>query len=79
MHESIHEPAADDQLPFLATGTKATGQYRCYGCGYGITIHTALPECPMCAGTTWEASPWTPFSGTAEFRRLVRRSAAKQL
>jgi hypothetical protein len=66
------EGDGDDYVAFVAAGSHATGQYRCSTCGYGITIHAALPECPMCAGTSWEKTAWSPLSNSASFRRLHR-------
>ena len=56
------DPRDGDFVEFLRAGTSATGEYRCSGCGYGVTVQSALPRCPMCAGTTWEAAAWSPFS-----------------
>jgi len=39
-------------------------EYHCSECGYGVTIVRALPLCPMCGGTSWEQSAWSPFSRT---------------
>ena len=64
----------DDYVPFVAAGSRATGQYRCAECGYGITIHAELPVCPMCSGTTWEETAWSPLSNSPAFRRLHRVS-----
>jgi hypothetical protein len=58
--------AEGDYVEFHDAGTQAKGQYRCSGCGYGITIHDELPDCPMCAGTVWELSPWSPFANARE-------------
>ena len=52
----------DDYIEFLTAGARAKGQYRCSGCGYGVTVHAALPQCPMCSGTTWEPHAWSPFT-----------------
>ena len=41
---------------------EAAGAYHCSECGYGITLHAELPQCPMCAGTTWELRDWSPFT-----------------
>jgi rubrerythrin len=55
--------AADgDYVAFLAAGSPAVGAYHCSGCGYGVTVHAQLPQCPMCGGTTWEQATWSPFS-----------------
>jgi rubrerythrin len=43
-----------DYVEFLVTGTTAAGEYHCAECGYGVTVHATLPQCPMCSGTTWE-------------------------
>jgi rubredoxin len=52
----------DDYIEFQQAGAPAKGQYRCASCGYGVTVHDELPTCPMCAGTSWELSAWTPFA-----------------
>jgi rubredoxin len=49
----------------VGTGSRGTGQYRCVDCGYGITIHADLPDCPMCGGNEWEETPWSPISNAA--------------
>jgi hypothetical protein len=58
-----------DTVEFLAAGTAVVGAFHCADCGYGITLRSVLPSCPMCSGTTWEAAPWSPFrragAGTA--------------
>jgi hypothetical protein len=50
-----------DFVEFAKAGTPAAGDFHCSACGYGVTVSTALPQCPMCAGTTWEAASWSPF------------------
>jgi len=62
-----YEPQDDlvNDLEFVAfarAGDGAAGAYHCSGCGYGVTISTTLPLCPMCGGLTWEPAAWTPFS-----------------
>ena len=52
----------DDHVEFLAAGTVAVGEYHCASCGYGVTVHEALPRCPMCSGTAWEQAAWSPFT-----------------
>jgi hypothetical protein len=54
--------ADGDYVAFLAAGEAATGQYHCAECGYGITIHSELPRCPMCGGESWEQASWSPLS-----------------
>jgi rubrerythrin len=51
-----------DLVEFVTAGTAAAGEYHCAACGYGVTVHAALPLCPMCGGTTWEPAAWSPFS-----------------
>jgi rubrerythrin len=56
-------PDADGEyIEFVRTGAPAAGAYHCSGCGYGVTVHAKLPQCPMCGGTTWEQAAWSPFS-----------------
>jgi hypothetical protein len=59
-----------DFVAFFASGTPGAGQYRCADCGYGITIRAELPDCPMCAGRSWEAVPWSPFGNLRSAPRL---------
>lgn len=49
-------------VEFLPTGTRTAGAYHCAECGYGVTVHATLPQCPMCAGTSWERVAWSPFA-----------------
>ena len=42
----------------LATGLKVEGEFRCAGCGYGISISGKLPRCPMCGTESWEQLQW---------------------
>lgn len=51
-----------DYVEFARTGTHTTGEYRCSGCGYGVTVHSSLPRCPMCSGTTWEPAAGGPVT-----------------
>jgi rubredoxin len=43
-------------------GARAKGEFRCGGCGYGVTVYRSLPVCPMCHGTEWERVPWRPYT-----------------
>ena len=52
-------------VPRLLAGTRVKGEYRCAGCGYGVTVFRALPACPMCGAAKWEQVDWAPFSKTA--------------
>jgi rubrerythrin len=51
----------DDYVEFRAAGDMVKGEFHCAQCGYGVTIVRALPLCPMCGGSSWEASLWSPF------------------
>ena len=45
-----------DGIPdFLEAGARVAGEFRCADCGYGISVRQALPQCPMCRGSQWEA------------------------
>ena len=55
----------DDYVEFSAAGDNVKGEFHCAECGYGVTIVRALPVCPMCGGTTWEQTPWHPFTHSA--------------
>jgi rubredoxin len=52
----------DDFVEFWVAGQNVTGEFHCSECGYGVTIMRVLPLCPMCGGTSWEQSPWSPFT-----------------
>lgn len=64
MLEEAHRRDVGEEgyIEFLRAGTDAAGEFRCAGCGYGVTVQAALPLCPMCAGTTWESAAWSPFT-----------------
>jgi rubrerythrin len=47
----------DQHVDFLLTGDAAAGEFRCSECGYGVSINSTLPRCPMCRGTAWEPAP----------------------
>jgi hypothetical protein len=46
----------------LVAGARVKGEYRCVGCGYGVTIYRELPRCPMCGSESWEQLDWSPLS-----------------
>jgi rubredoxin len=54
--------ATDDFVEFWSAGQNVKGEFHCSECGYGVTIVRTLPLCPMCGGTSWEQSPWSPFT-----------------
>ncbi|MFL5953655.1 MAG: hypothetical protein ACJ76I_06065 [Gaiellaceae bacterium] len=63
LDEATTKAAGDgDYVEFVAAGATAVGEYHCTACGYGVTVHATLPQCPMCSGTDWEPSAWSPFS-----------------
>jgi rubrerythrin len=55
-------PASGEFVQFWPTGAHVKGEFHCSECGYGVTIHRALPVCPMCGGESWEQTSWHPFS-----------------
>jgi rubrerythrin len=53
----------------LVAGARAKGEYRCAECGYGVTVYTELPRCPMCqADDAWVQLDWAPFTRTGATR-----------
>ena len=60
--EGSLERDGGDFVEFLSTGDRVKGEYHCSDCGYGVTVHTALPRCPMCGGGAWEQTAWSPFT-----------------
>lgn len=54
--------SGDDFVEFLATGASVKGEFHCSECGYGVTVYTQLPRCPMCGGEAWEQAAWHPFT-----------------
>ncbi|MGH2934061.1 MAG: hypothetical protein ACRDL2_06035 [Gaiellaceae bacterium] len=57
----VHETELDGFVAFLGAGEQAAGEFRCSQCGYGVSVHRALPLCPMCGGASWEQWP-SPFA-----------------
>ena len=57
--------ATDDYVEFWVAGQSVKGEFRCSECGYGVTIARVLPLCPMCGGSVWEQSLWSPFTRRA--------------
>jgi hypothetical protein len=52
----------DGYVHFFKSGEAAKGEFHCSDCGYGVTVYRELPVCPMCAGTSWEQTAWSPFA-----------------
>ncbi len=69
-HAVETEPAevapGDGFVRFWTAGESAKGEFHCSECGYGVTVHSSLPRCPMCGGDSWERSTWSPFSRAAD-------------
>jgi rubrerythrin len=61
---------ADEYVEFLSTGDTVKGEFHCAECGYGVAIVRVLPLCPVCGGTVWEPSPWSPFTRAASVTPL---------
>jgi len=63
LDEARHAAQSEgDFVDFYAAGSAARGEFHCSDCGYGVTVHATLPQCPMCACTTWEPADWTPIT-----------------
>ena len=58
----VTRAAVDEYVEFWAAGQTVKGEFHCSSCGYGVTVVRALPTCPMCGGSSWEQSTWSPFS-----------------
>ena len=56
-------------VDFRSAGTSAVGEFHCGECGYGVIVSRELPRCPMCGGTTWEQSAWSPFTRRSDLTR----------
>jgi lipopolysaccharide biosynthesis regulator YciM len=61
-HMAAWVETTEDVESRLSAGIKTKGEYRCAGCGYGVTIYRELPQCPMCGSDSWEEQPWSPFT-----------------
>jgi hypothetical protein len=58
----------DGFVQFWKAGSTASGEFFCADCGYGVTVQSRLPACPMCAGRAWEQNPWSPAVRAAAWR-----------
>ncbi len=61
MSEQVRDAAVDDYVEFFPAGVAAEGEFHCSDCGYGVAVFRVLPRCPMCGGSSWEQSTWSPF------------------
>jgi hypothetical protein len=59
---------ADGFVSFFETGSAAKGEFHCAQCGYGVSVQTRLPTCPMCAGTSWERRGRSPLARATSYR-----------
>ncbi len=59
---STAKPLGEKAASEWVAGMRAKGEFRCLGCGYGVTVYRSLPACPMCQGSDWERVPWRPYS-----------------
>lgn len=59
-------PAGDEFVSFWTSGESVKGEYHCTECGYGVAVFRTLPVCPMCGGSTWEQTDWSPLSRARE-------------
>jgi hypothetical protein len=57
-------------------GDPAFGEFRCRGCGYGVSVHRELPRCPMCGGIAWERPHWALDLGQSLAPRAGANSEA---
>ena len=62
--------AASEFARFRGSGDPAKGEFHCAECGYGVTIYTQLPTCPMCSSDSWEQTAWSPLTRATAFADL---------
>jgi len=60
----------EDYVRFWAAGEPVKGEFHCAECGYGVTIYTQLPTCPMCSSDSWEQTAWSPLTRATAFADL---------
>jgi rubrerythrin len=51
-----------DFVEFAAAGAQSKGEFHCAECGYGVTVTRTLPVCPMCSGSAWQRTTWSPLA-----------------
>jgi hypothetical protein len=56
LDHGVRTEQSGDYVEFWKAGSAAAGQFHCADCGYGVSVYTKLPTCPMCAGRSWERS-----------------------
>jgi len=64
----VPQAVSEEFIEFWATGASVTGEFHCSQCGYGVTVRSALPRCPMCGGVRWETvdAPGSPSLSRVE-------------
>jgi rubrerythrin len=62
LDQGVRLEQSGDYVEFWEAGSDAKGQFHCADCGYGVSIQTRLPSCPMCGGRSWEQSPTSPLA-----------------
>jgi hypothetical protein len=65
----ISSRTSQDYVQFFAAGESVKGEFHCAECGYGIAVYRTLPLCPMCGGSSWEQSAWSPLTRAADHLR----------
>lgn len=40
----------------IDSGVPRRGDFECMSCGYGVSVWSALPTCPMCGAAEWAAA-----------------------
>jgi hypothetical protein len=70
-HEQVDAREPEDYVRFWTTGSAVKGEFHCAECSYGVTVYRVLPLCPMCGGTSWEQTAWSPLT------RSLRKSGAR--
>jgi len=66
LEQATRRAVPDEFVESFARGALVTGEFHCSECGYGVTVHSQLPRCPMCGGEAWEQAPWSPFTRQRE-------------
>ena len=72
LEQATRRAVPDEFVESFARGALVTGEFHCSECGYGVTVHSQLPRCPMCGGRAWDEEGWRPF---AENERVVNVDA----
>jgi hypothetical protein len=60
--QKVAPAGSDEFVEFWSAGENVTGEFHCAECSYGVTVYRVLPQCPMCGGTSWEQTAWSPMT-----------------